>query len=56
MCWRYARVVETRAPAIRTTEEEWSGLGMRVESVTVPLSADGRRVDAILDAVFPSEL
>jgi hypothetical protein len=49
----YARVVETRAPVIRANEEEWAGYGMRVESVTLPLSSDGRRVDAILDAVFP---
>src|SRR5262245_16178292 len=52
----YGQVVETRRPVFRANEEEWSGLGVRADSVTLPLSADGARVTGILDAVFPSEL
>ena len=52
----YARVVATRAPVFRYNEEEWGDYGMRVESVTLPLSTDGQRVDAILDAVFPTQI
>jgi len=52
----YAQVVETRRPVFRANEEEWAGFGVRADSVTLPLSSDGRRVTGILDAVFPSEL
>jgi anti-sigma factor ChrR (cupin superfamily) len=34
--------------------EEWKGYGVKVESVTLPLSNDGERVDGILDAIFPA--
>jgi len=52
----YAQVVETRRPVFRANEEEWAGYGVRADSVTLPLSGDGKRVTGILDAIFPSEL
>jgi hypothetical protein len=49
----YDRVVETRAPAFVANHEDWKGYDLQVNSVTLPLSTDGVRVDGILDAVFP---
>jgi hypothetical protein len=51
----YGRVVADRAPVILAKEEDWAGVGMSVESVTLPLSNDGARVDHLLDVVFPTE-
>ena len=51
----YGRVVAARAPVILAKEEDWAGVGMSVESVTLPLSNDGNRVDHLLDVVFPTE-
>ena len=52
----YGFVRAGRAPAFRANHEEWDGRALAVESVTLPLSSDGAAVDAILDAVFPTEL
>ena len=51
----YERVVAGRAPVILAKDEDWAGIGMRVESVTLPFSTDGGRVDYLLDAVFPTK-
>jgi hypothetical protein len=51
----YDRVVAARAPVILVSDEDWAGVGMRVESVTMPFSTDGARVDYLLDAVFPTK-
>jgi hypothetical protein len=51
----YDRVVAARVPVIRGNDEDWAGVGMRVESVTMPFSSDGIRVDYLLDAVFPTK-
>ena len=48
----YQRVVETRAPMFVVNQEDWKGYDLQVESVTMPLSGDGARVDGILDAIF----
>ncbi|NJM92673.1 MAG: PAS domain-containing protein [Rhodospirillaceae bacterium] len=48
----YRRVVETRAPVFVVNQEDWKGYDLQVESVTMPLSGDGVRVDGILDAIF----
>ena len=48
----YQRVLETRAPVFVVNHEDWKGYDLQVESVTMPLSSDGARVDGILDAVF----
>jgi hypothetical protein len=48
----YQRVVETRAPVFVVNQEDWKGYDLQVESVTMPLSGDGARIDGILDAVF----
>lgn len=50
----YERVVLTRAPVFISDHEEWKGYGVKVTSVTLPLSNDGEHVDGILDAVFPA--
>jgi len=50
----YERVVLTRAPVFISDHEKWKGYGVKVTSVTLPLSNDGERVDGILDAVFPA--
>ena len=52
----YGFVRAGRAPVFRANHEEWDGRALAVESVTLPLSSDGAAVDAILDAVFPTEL
>lgn len=52
----YGSVLAARAPVFRKNQEEWEDRWLAVESVTLPLSSDGARVDAILDAVFPTEL
>lgn len=49
----YLRVLEARAPVFVANQEDWKGYDLQVSSVTLPLSADGARVDAILDAIFP---
>src|SRR5689334_7478477 len=51
----YDRVVSVRAPVILVSDEDWAGIGMRVESVTMPFSTDGARIDYLLDAVFPTK-
>lgn len=51
----YDQVVATRAPLILAKEEDWADIGMSVESITLPLSNDGTRVDHLFDAVFPRE-
>lgn len=51
----YGRVVAARAPVILARDEDWEGVSMSVESITLPLSSDGSRVDHLLDAVFPTE-
>ena len=48
----YRRVIETRAPVFVVNQEDWKGYDLQVNSVTMPLSSDGARVDAILDAIF----
>jgi hypothetical protein len=48
----YQRVLEARAPVFVVNQEDWKGYDVQVESVTMPLSGDGARVDGILDAVF----
>jgi hypothetical protein len=48
----YQRVIETRAPVFVVNQEDWKGYDLQVNSVTMPLSSDGTRVDAILDAIF----
>jgi hypothetical protein len=48
----YQRVIETRAPVFVVNQEDWKGYDLQVNSVTMPLSSDGARVDAILDAIF----
>jgi len=48
----YQRVLETSAPVFVVNQEDWKGYDLQVESVTMPLSSDGARVDGILDAVF----
>ena len=48
----YQRAVETRAPVVLDRQEDWKGYDLQVESVTMPLSGDGARVDGILDAIF----
>lgn len=48
----YDRTIADRAPLILSRDEDWEGVRMRVESVTLPFSSDGTRVDYILDAVF----
>ena len=48
----YDRVIETRAPVFVVNQEDWKGYDLNVNSVTMPLSTDGARVDAILDAIF----
>jgi hypothetical protein len=49
----YLRVLEARAPVFVANQEDWKGYDLNVSSVTLPLSNDGARVDAILDAIFP---
>ena len=51
----YDRVVTGRAPVLLANDEDWAGVGMRVESITMPFSSDGARVDYLLDAVFPTK-
>src|SRR5262245_7526767 len=48
----YQRVLERKAPVFVVNQEDWKGYDLQVESVTMPLSSDGTRVDGILDAVF----
>ena len=48
----YQRVIETRTPVFAVNQEDWKGYDLEVNSVTMPLSTDGARVDAILDAIF----
>lgn len=50
----YGLVQARRAPVFRANVEEWEGGTLNVESVTLPMSGDGDRVDFILDAVFPT--
>jgi hypothetical protein len=52
----YGRVLAARAPIFRKNHEEWAESALAVESVTLPLSSDGGRIDALLDAVFATEL
>lgn len=49
----YLRVLEAKAPVFVANQEDWKGYDLDVSSVTLPLSNDGTRVDAILDAIFP---
>jgi len=48
----YQRVLARKAPVFVVNQEDWKGYDLQVESVTMPLSSDGVRVDGILDAVF----
>ena len=48
----YQRVLARKAPVFVVNQEDWKGYDLQVESVTMPLSSDGARVDGILDAVF----
>jgi hypothetical protein len=48
----YRRVIETRSPVFVVNQEDWKGYDLDVSSVTLPLSSDGGRIDAILDAIF----
>lgn len=52
----YGLVHARRAPVFGARLEEWNGRKLDVESVTLPLSSDGARVDGILDAVFPTRV
>jgi len=48
----YRRVLETGVPVFVVNQEDWKDYHLQVNSVTMPLSSDGARIDAILDAVF----
>ena len=48
----YRRVLERGAPVFVVNQEDWKGYDLQVESVTMPLSSDGTRIDGILDAIF----
>ena len=52
----YQRSVEARTPLFFRHREEWQQAGMFMESVTLPLAADGETVDTIMDVVFPTDM
>lgn len=51
----YGLVVEEKRPVFRRSDESWDLTGMKVESASLPLSADGQTVDHILELIIPVE-
>ena len=52
----YRRSTEVRTPLFFRHREEWQQSGMFMESVTLPLGADGETVDTIMDVVIPTDM
>lgn len=52
----YQRSVAARMPLFFRHREEWQQAGMFMESVTLPLAADGETVDTIMDVVIPTDV
>ena len=52
----YRRSIEARTPLFFRHREEWQQSAMFMESVTLPLGADGETVDTIMDVVIPTDM
>jgi hypothetical protein len=49
----YGQVVSGKEPIFRREDESWNDTGMKIESVSLPLSSDAQSVDYILELIVP---
>ncbi len=49
----YGQVVSGKEPIFRREDESWNDTGMKIESISLPLSSDSQTVDYILELIVP---
>jgi hypothetical protein len=49
----YGQVVSGREPIFRREDENWNDTGMKIESISLPLSSGSQTVDYILELIVP---